>query len=237
MVHGFVDVYYDPIYLPAVQDRFEGKSELYTALFSWGECDKVYADIERDCRAFFKERFMGMARLISGEDERVASDLKLYFDTPEEFIARYEDELYECGMIGVDSDKAELYKIDGSLIIMLIDMLYDADYVCELNWKVELDELIPGLAHLHHVEDLGVAWDKVERKLNRTIPNGSTETWTQSIAQHELALRGLSLGYFDIDSDDYMFFVASHEQAKQLSRLAHETDVKMRFAQVNDMYH
>lgn len=79
--------------------------------------------------------------------------------------------------------------------------------------------------------------DKVERKLNRTIPNGSTETWTQSITQHELALCGLSLGYFDIDSDDYMFFVASHEQAKQLSRLAHETDVKMRFAQVNDMYH
>ncbi|MFC2706135.1 MAG: hypothetical protein ACFN02_09325 [Olsenella profusa] len=155
---GFVDVYYDAVYLPAIQDRLEGKGELYTALFSWEECDEVCADIERDYRAFFKERFTGMARLISGEDDRVTSDLEPYFDTPEEFVAKYEDELYERSMIGDDSDKAELYKIDGGLIIMLVDMLRDADYVCELDWKVGLDELIPGLAHLHHVADLGVAW-------------------------------------------------------------------------------
>ena len=49
--------------------------------------------------------------------------------------------------------------------------------------------------------------------------------------------RGLSLGYFDIDSDEYLFFVAPREQAKRLSRLAHETDVKMRFAKVDDMHH
>lgn len=233
--HGFVDVYYDAVYLPAIQDRLEKRDELYTALFSWEECDEVCANIERDYRAFFRERFVNMTRLISGNDEQVISDLELYFDAPEEFIAKYEDELYERGVIEDDSDKADLYKIDGGLIIMLIDMLRDANYICELDWKVGLDELVPSLAHLHHVARLGVIWDEVERKLGRTMPDGNIETWAQSIAQYELARHGLSLGYFDIDSDEYVFFVAPREQAKQLSRLAHEVNVKARFAQVDDM--
>lgn len=231
--HGFVDAYYDAAYLPAIQDRLERRGELYTALFSWEECDEVCADIERDYRAFCRERFVGMGCLISGDDEQVVSVLKLFFDVPAEFIDKYEDELYERGYIAGDDDKAELHKIDGGLIIMFVDILRDADHACELDWKVGLDELVPSLARLRQVAGLGIAWDKVERRIGRKMPDGNIETWTQSIAQRELVPRGLSLGYFDIDSDEYVFFVAPREQAKQLSRLAHEADVKVRFAQAD----
>lgn len=102
--------------------------------------------------------------------------LELYFDAPEKFIAKYEDELYERGCLEGNDDKAEPCEIDGGLIIMPVDILRDAGHACELDWKAGLDELVPSLAHLHQMASLGVAWDKVERKLSRKMSDGNIET-------------------------------------------------------------
>lgn len=233
-VNGFVDMYYDDVYLPFIEDYFNKQGKLYTSLFSWQECDEVCAHIESDYRSFIKERFLNMGRIISDNDERVVSAMELFFDQPKEFLRTYKDDLIERAYIESEADADDFFTLDGGLIVLLVDLLSSTKYACELDWKETPDELVASLSRMRQVEDCNIDWNKLEQKLERTMPEGEIETWSQAIAQSELMPHGFSLGYFDTDSDEYSFFIVPRTQEQEIARLAHEADVKVLFVRSLD---
>lgn len=148
-----------------------------------------------------------IAKLISSGDEAVMADITACTGDPAAWFEAHQDRYEERGV-----DSAE----DADLVqwLSLVDILEEHGWVCERDWKDELEDFSYFVQNLHGFQalslDLDPDWLDEDEDISAWC-GVLTEKW-----------EGVCVAAIDIDSDSYVLFPTSTAQLADLQRLAGE---------------
>lgn len=151
----------------------------------------------------------GIARVISDGDETVLGGVAACMERPAGWFAEHQDRYQERGV-----DSAE----DADLVqwLGLVDILEEHGWVCERDWKDELEDFSYFVQNLHGFQQLGLELDPDWLDEDEDIP-----TWC-GILTEKWSAQGVRMAAIDIDSDSYVLFPTTAPQLAQLQKLAEE---------------
>ena len=161
---------------------------------------------ETECKPF-GPNVLEIAKLISSGDEAVMADITACTGDPAAWFQTHEDRYRERGV--TSADDLELVQWLG-----LVDILEEHGWVCERDWKDELEDFSYFVQNLHGFQKLGLELDPDWLDEDEDIPAWCgvlTEKW-----------EGVCVAAIDIDSDSYVLFPATAPQFAQLQKLAGE---------------
>ena len=155
----------------------------------------------------FGANVVEIAKLISSGDEAVMTDIAACTGEPSAWFEAHQDR-YEAR--GVNSAE------DANLVqwLGLVDILEEHGWVCERDWKDELEDFSYFVQNLHGFQQLGLELDPDWLDEDEDISAWCgvlTEKW-----------EGVCVAAIDIDSDSYVLFPTSTAQLADLQRLAGE---------------
>lgn len=146
-----------------------------------------------------------LARVISSGDEAVLRDITACTEDPADWFTSHQDRYRERCILS--SDDPELIQWLG-----LVDILEEHGWVCERDWKDELEDFSYFVQNLHGFQKLGLELDPDWLDEDEDISAWCgvlTEKW-----------EGVCVAAIDIDSDSYVLFPTSTAQLADLQRLA-----------------
>ena len=150
---------------------------------------------------------MEIARIISSGDEAVLRDITACTEDPASWFTAHQDRYRERCILS--SDNLELIQWLG-----LVDILEEYGWVCERDWKDELEDFSYFVQNLHGFQKLGLELDPDWLDEDEDISAWCgvlTEKW-----------EGVCVAAIDIDSDSYVLFLTSAAHFADLQRLAGE---------------
>ena len=150
-----------------------------------------------------------IAKLISSGDEAVMADITACTGDPAAWFEAHQDRYEEQG---VDSaDDKDLVQWLG-----LVDILEEHGWVCERDWKDELEDFSFFVQTLHGFQALGLKLDP-----DWLDEDGDISEWCGVLAE-QWSAQGVRMAAIGIDSDSYVLFPASAGQLAALQTLAEE---------------
>ncbi len=155
----------------------------------------------------FGPNVLEIAKLISSGDEAVLKDVSACTEDPAGWFTAHQDRYRERCILSPDDP--ELIQWLG-----LVDILEEHGWVCERDWKDELEDFSYFVQNLHGFQKLGLELDPDWLDEDEDIPARCgvlTEKW-----------EGVCVAAIDIDSDSYVLFPATAPQFAQLQKLAGE---------------
>ncbi len=148
-----------------------------------------------------------IATLISTGDEAVSADISACTSDPVAWFQAHEDRYMERGV--TSADDLELVQWLG-----LVDILEEHGWVCERDWKDELEDFSYFVQNLHGFQQLGLELDPDWLDEDEDIP-----TWC-GILTEKWSAQGVRMAAIDIDSDSYVLFPVSSARFAGLQKLA-----------------
>ena len=161
---------------------------------------------EAKCKPF-GPNVLEIAKLISSGDKAVLKDVSACTEDPIGWFTAHQDRYGERCILS--SDDPELIQWLG-----LVDILEEHGWVCERDWKDELEDFSYFVQNLHGFQKLGLELDADWLDEDEDIPAWCgvlTEKW-----------EGVCVAAIDIDSDSYVLFPVASLQLAQLQKLAEE---------------
>ena len=155
----------------------------------------------------FGPNVLEIAKLISSGDEAVLKDVSACTEDPAGWFTVHQDRYRERCILSPDD--LELVQWLG-----LVDILEEHGWVCERDWKDELEDFSYFVQNLHGFQQLGLELDPDWLDEDEDISAWCgvlTEKW-----------EGVCVAAIDIDSDSYVLFPTSTAQLADLQRLAGE---------------
>ena len=150
-----------------------------------------------------------IARIISSGDEAVLCDITACIANPDNWFMAHQDQ-YEERCIR-SPDNPELIQWLG-----LVDILEEHGWVCERDWKDELEDFSYFVQNLHGFQKLGLELDPDWLDEDEDI-----SAWCGVLTEKWASL-GVRIATIGIDSDSYVLFPATAPQFDELQRLAGE---------------
>ena len=157
----------------------------------------------------FGPNVLEIAKLISSGDEAVMADITACTGDPAAWFQTHEDRYRERGV--TSADDLELVQWLG-----LVDILEEHGWVCERDWKDELEDFSYFVQNLHGFQKLGLELDP-----DWLDEDGDISEWCGVLAE-QWSAQGVRMAAIDIDSDSYVLFPASAGQLAALQTLAEE---------------
>lgn len=150
-----------------------------------------------------------IARIISGGEEAVLQDAASCARDPKGWFAAHQERYEERGVDAPD---------DLGLVqwLGLVDILEDRGWVCERDWKDELEDFSYFVRNLKGFQALGLELAEDWLDGDEDVP-----AWCAVLAEKWKA-QGVRMACIDIDSDSYVLFPAAAPQLAQLQGLAGE---------------
>ena len=150
-----------------------------------------------------------IAKLISNGDEAVLRDISSCAENPQYWFQSHQEQYKNRGV-----DSAE----DLELIqwLGLADILESNNWVCERDWKDELEDFLFFLQKLKGYQSIGLSLDP-----DWFDPSGDIPAWCNILAA-KWESRGVRAAAIDIESDSYVLFPVSATQFPHLQKLAKE---------------
>ncbi len=148
-----------------------------------------------------------IARIISSGDETVLRDITACTENPASWFTAHQDRYRERSVLSPNDPEAIQW-------LGLVDILEEHGWVCERDWKDELEDFSYFLQNLHGFQKLGLELDPDWLDEDEDISawcGALTEQW-----------EGVCVAAIDIDSDSYVLFPTSTAQLADLQRLAGE---------------
>ena len=161
---------------------------------------------ETECKPF-GPNVLEIAKLISSGDEAVLKDVTACTEDPANWFAAHQDRYAERCILSPDDPEAIQW-------LGLVDILEEHGWVCERDWKDELEDFSYFVQNLHGFQKLGLSLDPDWLDEDEDIPAWCgvlTEKW-----------EGACVAAIDIDSDSYVLFLTSAAHFADLQRLAGE---------------
>ena len=148
-----------------------------------------------------------LARMISSGDEAVLRDITACTEDPAGWFASHHERYEERS---VDSpDDPDLVQWLG-----LVDLLEEHGWVCDRDWKAELEDFLFFLQNLKGYQALQLTLDPDWFDEDEDIP-----AWCGILSEK---WEGVCVAAIDIDSDCYVLFPTAFPQLAQLQKLAEE---------------
>ena len=150
-----------------------------------------------------------IAQIISGGDEAVLQEVAACAQDPKGWFAAHQERYEERGVDAPD---------DLGLVqwLGLVDILEDRGWVCERDWKDELEDFSYFVRNLKGFQALGLELAEDWLDGDEDVP-----AWCAVLAEKWKA-QGVRMACIDIDSDSYVLFPVSTEQMCKLQTLAEE---------------
>lgn len=157
----------------------------------------------------FGSRVLEIAKLISIGDEAVMADIASCTGDPAAWFETHRDRYEERGVDSADDTEQVQW-------LGLVEILEEHGWVCERDWKDELEDFSYFLQNLRGFQQLGL-------ELNRDWfdADGDIPAWC-GILTEKWAARGIRVAAVGIDSDSYVLFPAAPAQLTELQKLAGE---------------
>ena len=150
-----------------------------------------------------------IARVISGGDKAVMEEIAACTEDPKNWFEEHRDRYEERG---VDSHG----DLDQVQWLGLVDILADHGWVCERDWKDELEDFLFFLQQLKGCQALQLPLDPAWFN-----PDGDIPAWC-GVLTEKWSAQGVRMAAIGIDSDSYVLFPASAAQFASLQALAEE---------------
>jgi hypothetical protein len=152
-----------------------------------------------------------IARIISSGDEAVLRDITACTEDPASWFTAHQNRYEERGVDSVGD-------LDLVQWLGLVDILEEHGWVCERDWKDELEDFSYFLQNLHGFQKLGLELDPDWLDEDEDI-----SAWC-GVLTEKWAVQGVRIAAIGIDSDSYVLFPATAPQFDELQRLAGEID-------------
>lgn len=163
---------------------------------------------ETECKPF-GPNVLEIAKLISSGDEAVLKDITACTEDPADWFISHQDRYRERCILS--SDDPELIQWLG-----LVDILEEHGWVCERDWKDELEDFSYFVQNLHGFQKLGL-----ELNPDWLDEDEDISAWCDVLTE-KWAAQGVRIATIGIDSDSYVLFPAAVPQFDELQRLAGE---------------
>ena len=154
-----------------------------------------------------KSALVEIAALISGEESAVLQSVTSCAENPQGWFDSHREQYSQrCVMSSEDTDLVQW--------LGLVDILAEHGWVCERDWKDELEDFSYFVQNLHGFQKLGLELDPDWLDEDEDISAWCgvlTEKW-----------EGVCAAAIDIDSDSYVLFPTAAAQLADLQRLAGE---------------
>lgn len=150
-----------------------------------------------------------IAKLISAGDRAVLEEISACTENPRAWFETHQDRYMERSVMSADN--SELIQWLG-----LVDILEEHGWVCERDWKDELEDFSYFIQNLHGFQQLGLKMDPAWFD-----PDGDIPAWCGVLTQKWEA-QGVRVAAIGIDSDSYVLFPAPTAQLAALQTLAEE---------------
>ena len=148
-----------------------------------------------------------IAQIISGGDEAVLQEVAACAQDPKGWFESHQE---RYGERSVDSsDDPDLVQWLG-----LVDILEAHSWVCERDWKDELEDFLYFLQQLKGCQALQLTLDP-----DWFDEDDDISTWCGILSEN---WEGVCVAAIDIDSDSYVLFPVAFPQLAQLQKLAEE---------------
>ena len=157
----------------------------------------------------FGATLVEIAQAISGGDAAVLKDISACTEDPLAWFEAHQDR-YEERSVDSDSD-VELIQWLG-----LVDILEEHGWVCERDWKDELEDFSYFVQNLRGFQKLGLELDQDWLDEDEDI-----SAWCGVLAE-QWSAQGVRMAVIGIGSDSYVLFPASVGQLTALQTLAKE---------------
>ena len=169
---------------------------------------EVSSSPETECKPF-GPNVLEIAKLISSGDETVLNDVSACTEDPADWFTSHQDRYRERCILS--SDDPELIQWLG-----LVDILEEHGWVCERDWKDELEDFSYFVQNLHGFQKLGL-----ELNPDWLDEDEDISAWCDVLTE-KWAAQGVRIATIGIDSDSYVLFPAAVPQFDELQRLAGE---------------
>lgn len=148
-----------------------------------------------------------IARVISGGDETVMEEIAACAENPKNWFEEHR-ERYQERSVDSPSD------LDLIVWLGLVDILENHGWVCERDWKDELEDFSYFLQNLHGFQQLGL-----DMNADWFNADGDIPAWC-GVLTEKWAAQGVRVAAIDIDSDSYVLFPVSSAQFTALQTQA-----------------
>ena len=148
-----------------------------------------------------------IARIISSGDETVLRDITACTENPASWFTAHQDRYEERGVDSADD-------VDLVQWLGLVDILEEHGWVCERDWKDELEDFSYFVQNLRSFSALNLELDPDWFDEDEDIP-----AWC-GILTDKWAAQGVRMAAIGIDSDSYVLFPVTSSQFETLQKLA-----------------
>lgn len=159
-----------------------------------------------------------LAQLISCGDEAVLREIEHCTGDPRSWFESHRSQYEERGVDTADDLKLVEW-------LGLVDSLAAHGWVCERDWKDELEDFLFFLQTLKGYQSLQLPLDPAWFTADGDIP-----AWCDILAA-KWAARGVRVAAMDIDSDSYVLFPVLTAQLPALQKLASEIGRQIEFVE------
>ena len=156
-----------------------------------------------------KSALVEIAALISGEESAVLQSVTSCAENPQGWFESHREQYSQrCVMSSEDTDLVQW--------LGLVDILAEHGWVCERDWKDELEDFSYFVQNLHGFQKLGL-----ELNPDWLDEDEDISAWCDVLTE-KWAAQGVRIATIGIDSDSYVLFPAAVPQFDELQRLAGE---------------
>ena len=150
-----------------------------------------------------------IARLISQDNEAVLRSVTACTENPAAWHKAHQEQYFERGITSAKNLGLVQW-------IGLVDILEEHGWVCERDWKDELEDFLYFVEHLHGFQAQELSIDPDWFNADADIP-----VWCGILAEKWVS-KGVRMAAIDIDSDSYVLFPCPVSQYPALRKLAKE---------------
>lgn len=155
-----------------------------------------------------------IAKIISKGDETVVKKVSECISDPLKYFENYNESYDDRGM---DEDD----DIEDIIWIGVLDILIEAGYIIEEDWKEGLYSFVDDISSFKLMQEAGIEVDEDIDCLDEDDENGCIASWAGAL-DNDPVMQGFVIGCYDIGADCYDFFVCTKEELETLSKLAEE---------------
>lgn len=160
-----------------------------------------------------------IAQEISHNDEEILKDMSACVLETKKYFKKHQDRYEERGMEDFDD-----YEESEVQWIGMVDVLFEANFVCECDYKEELEEFLCQLGELK-----GVGAKKLPLEEDWFDEEGDISTWC-AIIDEKWAEYQMCVGGIDIDSDSYVIFPCALDSLAKLQKYAEQSGYSIDYA-------
>lgn len=174
---------------------------------------------KKDSEISTEETVLTIARIVSDNDANIMDNIKACMEDTEAYFENHGDSFEERGF-----DEFEDEEIEEIRWIALVDALESNQYVCERDWKDELEDFLYFVGELK-----GVKSKELTLNSEWFDEDDDISVWC-TILDKRWEAKGVCMAAIDINSDSYVLFPCEIDELDRLGKLAESIDSRIDYA-------